>query len=812
MSRVPRARPRALLSLSLTFSLLLLGSLPAVTVSAQPRIVHVGIVLDGPWARNDELLDIFLREIRALIRTEFDLRFLPRHQLTGDFTEGGIAAAADRLLADPEVDLVLSLGPVASAHIGRMGPLPKPVVAGFVLNPEVEGIPVQVDARGERVSGVPNLSYLTFSGDLPAELRRFREVVPFDRLTMLVNEGLTAAVPELSTNLRQRMAALGIEFDVVPVGADLDAALKAIPEGTEAVYLVPLIQLADEAFERLVAALIGRRLPSFSFWGRSEVERGLLTSLYLDADFVRVGRRLALHVQRILLGEDGGTLPVDFPRSTRLTMNVATARAIGISPSWSVFTEAELLDAERPGARVAYDLAGVARAALAVNLDVAAADRSVEAGRQQVRRARAPLLPQLSVSALGQVIDEDRAAAGFGGQPRRLFAGSATVSQLLYAEPTRAGAEVEASRQREREASRDQLRLDVVLDATIAYLDVLRAQTFERIQRDNLSVTRSHLEMARARQEVGVARASEVIRWENQIATNRREVIDASARRNLAEVALNRLLDRPLEEPFQVSPAELDDPALATSAPQLAPYLDNPFAFDLFRDFMAAEARAASPELRRLDALVAAEERTLLSARRAFWQPTVSLQGDYTALARGGTGSVTPMVPLFSFTQPDSLNWTVSVRGSLPLFTGGARRAAREGTAATLAERRATRDATADRIEQAVRSALHLAGASFAGIELAGEAARAARRNLALVTDAYSQGAVPVIDLLDAQNAALVADQGAASAVFDYLVDLMGVQRAVGRFDFFVPPEERQEFRQRLDRFFENAGYRRRMP
>ena len=118
--------------------------------------------------------------------------------------------------------------------------------------------------------------------------------------------------------------------------------------------------------------------------------------------------------------------------------------------------------------------------------------------------------------------------------------------------------------------------LDVARGATVGYLDVLRATTFERIQRENLSLTRSNLELARSRQEAGVARASEVIRWENQIAINRRAVIEAGAARSMVEVALNRLLNRPLEEPFATAEVDLNDPALLANAATVEEYVRNP--------------------------------------------------------------------------------------------------------------------------------------------------------------------------------------------------------------------------------------------
>ena len=78
------------------------------------------------------------------------------------------------LLADPEVDLVIAAGPIASNEVGRRGPLPKPVIAPLVINSLVQGIPLKGQA-----SGVKNLSYITFLSDVQRDLEVCREIVPF---------------------------------------------------------------------------------------------------------------------------------------------------------------------------------------------------------------------------------------------------------------------------------------------------------------------------------------------------------------------------------------------------------------------------------------------------------------------------------------------------------------------------------------------------------------------------------------------------------------------------------------------------------
>ena len=768
----------------------------------------VGVVLDVPWERNPEVRGAFEGEILDLVGGDIDIRFPEDKRRLADFSLAGVASAVDGLMGDAEVDVILTMGPVASTYAARLEAFPKPLVAVFVIDPEVQGIPTATNDEGERVSGVTNLNYVTFPSNVEQSVRRLREITPFRRLTFLTSEGLAEAVPALEENLQSGVQGLDLDPSMVRVGASVEAAIAAIPGDTEAVYVYPLIQLPPGDFNRLVQALIERRLPAFSYWGRREVELGLLASLFATEEFDRLGRRIALNVQRILSGEEAGGLPVDFARRVRLSLNVETARAIGVYPSWSVWTEVDLVVDRERGFQRQLSLSMAAQEAVTANLELLATNRFVAAADQDRRIARSVLLPQVSVAGFGELIDSDRASSLSGG-PQRLGVASASVSQLLYSDGVRANVRIQDELQLSREQQLEETRLDIVLDASVAYLDILRAKTSETIQRENLSVTRSNLELAQVRQEIGVSRPAEVIRWENQVANNRRDVINAGAQRNIAEIRLNRLLNRPLEEPFQTEETDLRDPLLRTSAAQLGPYLGNPFAFDIFRDFMTIEAGLVAPELQQIDAAIRAQERALTAAGRAFWTPVVILNGEVSTVATGGAGTSIDLGFALpgGLTGPNAVNWTLNVAASLPLFTGGARRAERAQTSVELEELRVTRRLVAQHVEQRVRSFLHAAGASFAGIELADTSADATERSLVLVTDAYQQGAASILDLLDAQNQALVARQVAANAVFDYLIDFMNVQRAVGQFDFFRTSEEGQMFLERLGRFFAQAGF-----
>ena len=102
-----------------------------------------------------------------------------------------------------------------------------------------------------------------------------------------------------------------------------------------------------------------------------------------------------------------------------------------------------------------------------------------------------------------------------------------------------------------------------------------------------------------------------------------------------------------------------------------------------------------------------------------------------------------------------------------------------------------------------IRTGLHNIGATYPSIRLAKKASDAATSNLKLVTESYRVGSVSFIDLIDAQNAALSAELSAANAVYDFLIDLMEVQRATARFDFFVSPDERRLWYEEIEAFYD---------
>lgn len=785
-------------------------ALCAVPCGAQ-ETVRIGVVVDGPWEQNPVIRDLTQREVLALTEGEFEVDFPDSSYLIGDWTLATARRNLERLLDDPEIDLVITWGLIGSHTACCIGEPSKPMIAPVVIDPSLQALPFQ-----DGTSGISNLNYVALPDTLAQELETFREIVPFEHVAILASSSLLEAIPELVERTRQNLTGSGVEFTYIPVSQSADEIFTALPSVADAVYVWPLFQFSPVENRRLIDGLIERGLPAFSALGSGDVEAGMLASAGSPEFFPKLARRVALNVQRILLGEDPGDIPVDFSVRDELVINMATARAIDVSPRWEILIEARLLHAQDIDGAERISLDEAVQQAIELNLDLIAGQRVVSAGAEEVAIARSVLRPQLDLSATALEIDADRAAASFGSQPERSVTGSAELTQVLYSDGALANVAIQTRLQESRELEYETLRLDVALEAATTYLNLMRAKALERVQRNNVDRTRLNLDEAEDRRNLGVAATGEVLRWESELATARKSLVEAVGARRSAEIAVNRLLHRSLEAPFVTEEVTLDTPRFVTGQQRFRAFIETPKGYAVFRDFVVLEGLGRSPELGRVDAAIAAQERLAATARRALWAPTVALRAALDeVLSEGGAGTsgsgAGGTIP-FELPTVDDTSWSVAVNASLPLFTGGERKAERVQAEIDLERLRLERGAVEERIEQRIRTALVQARASFVGIGLANEAARAARGNLDLVEDSYSRGVASLLDLLDAQTAALNAEEQAANALYDFLIDWLEGQRAANLLDFFFTDEGRREWFDRLDTYVAAQGIELRSP
>lgn len=767
---------------------------------AQKPPLRVGILVDGDSAQVEQtFLPLLEQETYQLLGRDYDVSFPEAKRRSGDWSIEQIREQFDALVRDQDVEVVVCLGVLASYHACHSGPYDKPVFAPWVIDQRLPGIPATGAA-----SGVRNLNYLITSSGLEQDAMSIRRLLPVKRLHFVADLLFPQVVPGLLDYVSSSFGAHGMEVVIVGAQADSAAVLAQLPPDAEFAYITPLFRFSPEEKKKLFDGLKQRRIPSFSLFGEEEVIMGAMAGTAGGADFLRFYRRMALNIQRAMSGEDPGTFPVLVEEGDKLKLNMETARAVGWYPNWELQNTAELINEEPAATERELSLRDVVLLAVERNLEIQARVAELAAAEAYYDGLRAQRRPQIT-SELTQVqLDEDTAAASFGSQSERSTTGRLVLEQLLYSDGVNAAVQAQAYVLEAQRYELEALKLDLAREAAERFLNYLKARTLYRIEKDNVAQSISHLETAQSRRRIGIGNPSEVYRWESQVAGDKSRAIRAQNQAKAALYALNQIINEPNQEELLVAiEPDLSGESLMTGQGRLQPYVANAFVFEKFRAFMVMVGLEQAPELKRLDALVEARKRRVLADKRAFYRPTAALQGSYSYVFDRKEGEPLALPGLTLPTVPDD-RWSVALNLSLPLFQGGARAASLRQSTLEEKQLTLTRASAAQQIELAVRASLRNVGAASAAIDLSRVSADAARQNMGLVDDAYRKGLASAIDVLDAQNAALVAEQAAANAVYDFLIELFSFQRASANFDFFINAQEREAFFRRLAQFYQN--------
>jgi outer membrane protein TolC len=735
----------------------------------RPEIV-IGVVRDGPDPGEDSVPAIE-RELAGHLRDEQPVRF--KGGFDGDWSLDGAGRALDAALADPEVDLLLLTGALATYRAVKTETLDKPVISGFVAHAGLFAGPVQ-DGR----SAKPNLAFTTLGDRVRRDLEEFRGVIPFTALHVAVSGEVLEYLPEVRRRIAAYQESLGIEIAVVEVSPDVDDSLSQFGESAQAVYLTGLERLTPAARRRLIDALNERRLPTFSMRGRADVEDGALAAITPDMALQTV-RRAALNLSRVIRGEGTADLPVLMSVDTALVINAATAVAIGWRPDRITGLRAEFVKMRSLFMEEVLELGQAYELAEAGNTALTVSDAAVEGAEQDQFRTRSSLLPQL----LADLTYEKGRFDPFGDA--KATRGTLVLRQQIWDDA--AWADYKSSKRLFESSSLDREadRLEVLAAAGRSFLGLALAQALFRVEADNLQLTRDNLELARLRRDVGYSGRDEILRWESQLAQDQSNLLTANQDVETTRIVLNQVLGETQSRRWMPQAPEVD--------PDAFPFVDGRLA-DLFspfndkrglREAMVRFALAHQPELLAEGKTIEAQDLQVNQLRRRYYVPDVFAEALWSD-AFSGDG--------LSLVVPQDQFYSVRVGASYPLFEGGRRKHDLHRARADQTQLERRQQLVGELVEQDVRTALRRCEASFPRITFTRRSAASAAENLGLVRDRYAEGLVDVIDLLDAQNQNLVAEQLATAAVYDFLTDLVDLQRSLAWFEDEKSPEERDRF------------------
>jgi len=232
-----------------------------------------------------------------------------------------------------KVDVILAAGQPAR-EAARKATATIPIVTLSGGDPVREGWATSLARPGGNVTGIT----FTFPELGPKRLELLKEAVPaLRRIAVLIDP---IEVVDAADVLRETDAAahrLGLQMQVIEIRGKNDlAAAFARARRDDAQAVVPI---AMWPHREQVAALAGRARLAAVGEGSQEVQAGLLIGYGADLD--DLVRRSALQMAKILKGARAGDLPIERPTKFRLSVNLKTARALGITIPQALLARAD---------------------------------------------------------------------------------------------------------------------------------------------------------------------------------------------------------------------------------------------------------------------------------------------------------------------------------------------------------------------------------------------------------------------------------------------------------------------------------------
>ena len=200
-----------------------------------------------------------------------------------------------------------------------------PIVFTSALDPVASGYVASLARPGGNITGLS----LQSTDTVGKRLEFLREVVPdLRRLAIMANAGNPGNVVEMR-EAQEEAQMLGIEVTTSEIrrAEDIALAFDALKDKAQALYVVSS-PLTTTNRVRINTLALGRRLPVI-YGDREFVEVGGLISY--GPDFANMYRRAADYADKILRGAKPGDLPVEQPTKFDLTINLTTAKALGLT-------------------------------------------------------------------------------------------------------------------------------------------------------------------------------------------------------------------------------------------------------------------------------------------------------------------------------------------------------------------------------------------------------------------------------------------------------------------------------------------------
>lgn len=760
-----------------------------IALSQAKKSYTVGVLVDF---QTEELVPIFDRletQVRSVVGEDAVIIFKDDYKLINNYSIQKAKENYNQLLAN-DTDIILAFGPINSQIISNLKVHHKPTILFGSVNRDFNTIDIT-----KETSGVENFTYLLESESYRDDFARFKELTGFENVGIVIEAALVDILP-LKETFDKEFESLDASYKLIPFSEATDISSNL--DGIDAVYIAGGFFLSEEENKNLAKIFIEKKLPSFTINGTNDVQNGIMATNQSDDNIDQFFRRIALTIEAYVTGTPLADLPVFIDYEPKLTINYNTAEAIGVPIKYSLLGQTNFVgEFENAISEKRYNLLTAIDDALKNNLSLQSSQKNVALSSQDVKVAKSNYLPSLTASGTGTYIDPNLAEISSGQSPEFSTAGNITLQQTLFSEAANANIAIQKSLQKAQEENFNSAELDLIFSASNLYFNALILKANTQIQVQNLALTRKNLEIAEQNFEAGQSGKSDLLRFRSQLAQNTQSMVEAINQLEQGFIGLNQALNNPVAYEIDVEDVALDEGVFENyNYTELTNLLDDPRLREPFIDFLIEEGHRNAPELRSLDYNLDATARNIKLNGFGRLLPTLALQGQYNnTFIRSGVGSTAPV----GFTLLDN-NYNAVVSLSIPIINQNLSNINRRTAMIQKEQLEINMADTELAIATNVRSGVLNLVNQVSNIKLSKISEVTAKEALDLTQASYSNGAVNIVQLLDAQNNYLSAQLSRVNATYNFLINSLQLERYFGYYFVLNSDTENDAFRQR---FFE---------
>jgi len=778
-------------NIKLFFTILLM----AAALHAQSTL-NIGIIKDADSQEFDQAANYIKSEAIALTKARFNVTFT---EFNGNWNSAEIRQTLQRLMKNPDINLLVTVGFISSNEASKLANYPKPLIAATILDQSLQKLPLKFD----KSTGVNNFTYIESVIQLKDDIRSFSQMFDVQKAVVIIPKPLIDNMPDIVNYIAEN--GKGLNISVITADKQCSGALAQLPQEADAAFVLPLFQSSDSEIEKLLQGLNEKKIPSLAVGGIKYLQMGATVTFTPQYNFQQLARQTAIRILKVGEGTNLSRAPVSIEGIRRgPVINMAGIRLINRFPHWSYLNEAILINTTEFPSASEMNYRMVIAEALENNLQGKISDKDLLVAEKNVRIAKANIYPQIEISGTAIELSENLVEASMGQKGAFTLSGSAMLKQVIFSEAVFANITINKLMEENKKAYNRQTVLEIISNVSNAYIGLLFSKSNLHIQSENVNATMQNLQMAKAKEKAGQSGISDVNRWISELNMNKMKLNDAYTMYRTAMYQLNQLLNKPIDEGINITENDNFDESVILDINLLKKIFENPILTEKYASFIIEQMYLNSPELKQLNTAKEIIKRKKSLYKNRLYLPDVAVWGGLDqAFIRNGTIKPVGMpVP----PPPDDLTWNVGLKISLPIYEGGKTYTEMQKSKIELDKINDQKEDLLNKLEAGIRANVQKSRTSYLEVELSKNAAKAAKDNFKVVQDGYFQGVTNLVQLIDAQTVMARTKHLANIAYYQFILDYLQVERLQGKYIFLSSADELTDYTNQLKNYLQDLS------